>query len=483
MLSGAVTALLQATEPATLVAGLQVLALLRVAAAVTLTAGALLLAAWFVLLAVRRPELGIRPVLLALAGAFGAVALAGVADLGGLFGWAAARAFGLELAAGVALLGLAGLVLRAAGRVERLPAPAELYQAQEALSQASAGQRIAQQALNLSEGRFRAAFEHAAIGMLLTDVRGRVLRHNAAFAALIGAGAGDVQRRDAVALFHEDDQAGLRDALTRLAAASESATTVECRLRHRDGRAVWVTTSLGALPGAGAETVVWQVQDIGERKAYEQTLRETRDALEQRVTERTRDLQEANRRLERANRHLRRMARDDALTGISNRRHLTAELRRARAAAARYGDGLAVLMVDIDHFKRINDNEGHQVGDQVLISVADALRRCLRASDTLGRYGGDELCAVLPHADAEAALAAAEKLRATVHELAFRGRGPRPVCITCSVGVAVLAEGERVEALLSRADDALYRAKRAGRDRVVLADPPADARRIAGADE
>ncbi|WP_146205162.1 sensor domain-containing diguanylate cyclase [Spiribacter halobius] len=461
-------------------AGLQGLAAVRLAAEAGLVLGASILAVWLVALAVQRPELELRPVLLALAGAFLAAAAAGLADLGVLLGLGALRALGVQLAAGAAVLGLALIALREARRLRRLPAPAEFHQAQEALSRASAGQRIAQQALNLSEGRFRAAFEHAAIGMLLTDMRGRVLRHNAAFAALIGGDAAGIQRRDAVGLAHDDDQPALREALARLAADGQGAVTVECRLRHRDGRAVWVTTSLAALPGAGAETVVWQVQDIGERKAYEQTLRETRDALEQRVAERTRDLQEANRRLERANRHLRRMARDDALTGISNRRHLTSELRRARAAAARYGDGLAVLMVDIDHFKRINDNEGHQLGDQVLVSVADTLRRCLRASDTLGRYGGDELCAVLPHADAEAALAVAEKVRRTVHELAFRGRGPRPVCITCSVGVAVLVGDERVEALLARADDALYQAKRAGRDRVVLAADPAHDRQLAG---
>lgn len=467
-------------DAALLLAGLQGLAALRMLADAALGLGALALSAWLATLAVQRPDLELRPVLLSLAGAFLAVATAVGADIAVLLGAPGTRALGVQLAAGIAALGFAVVALRQARRIRRLPAPAELYQAQEALSQASAGQRIAQQALNLSEGRFRAAFEHAAIGMLLTDLRGRVLRHNAAFATLVGGDARSIQRRDAVGFVHEDDQPALRDALTRLAGDGEAKASLECRLRHREGRAVWVSASLGALPGHGAETVVWQVQDIGERKAYEQTLRETRDALEQRVTERTRDLQEANRRLERANRHLRRMARDDALTGISNRRHLTAELRRARAAASRYGDGLAVLMVDIDHFKRINDTEGHQLGDQVLVSVADALRRCLRGSDTLGRYGGDELCAVLPHADAEAAMAAAEKLRATVHELAFRGRGPRPVCITCSVGVAVLTGEERVEALLARADDALYRAKRAGRDRVVLAEPPDSSRQLAG---
>jgi two-component system, cell cycle response regulator len=126
------------------------------------------------------------------------------------------------------------------------------------------------------------------------------------------------------------------------------------------------------------------------------------------------------------------------------------------SGAHRHERPLSVAIVDVDHFKAINDTRGHAEGDQVLVAVARALREHLRAEDQLGRLGGEEFLVVLPDTDPEAAVAAAEKLRASVAETG----------VTVSIGWAAW-EGESPEELVRRADDALYAAKAAGRDRAV----------------
>ena len=147
---------------------------------------------------------------------------------------------------------------------------------------------------------------------------------------------------------------------------------------------------------------------------------------------------------------------EDALTGLSNRRFVLTQLGGQVSGARRHERPLSVAIVDVDHFKSINDTRGHAEGDRVLVAVAMALRAHLRAEDQLGRLGGEEFLALLPDTDAEAAHVAAEKLRASV-----AGTG-----VTVSIGWAAW-EGESAEELVRRADDALYAAKAAGRDRVV----------------
>ena len=147
---------------------------------------------------------------------------------------------------------------------------------------------------------------------------------------------------------------------------------------------------------------------------------------------------------------------EDALTGLSNRRFVLTQLTGQVSGARRHERPLSVAIVDVDHFKSINDTRGHAEGDRVLVAVAMALRAHLRAEDQLGRLGGEEFLVLLPDTDAEAAHAAAEKLRASVAETG----------VTVSIGWAAW-EGESAEKLVRRADDALYAAKAAGRDRVV----------------
>lgn len=169
-----------------------------------------------------------------------------------------------------------------------------------------------------------------------------------------------------------------------------------------------------------------------------------------------------------------RLARTDALTGIANRRAffdvLGVEFRRSR----RYGRHLSVLMLDLDHFKAVNDRWGHPFGDHVLRELARLVAANVRESDILGRYGGEEFALALPETAEAAALGVGEKLRAAVEEHEFRTEDTPPVDeppvrITISIGVASLPveeEQDEVE-LIGRADQALYEAKRTGRNRVV----------------
>jgi two-component system cell cycle response regulator len=147
---------------------------------------------------------------------------------------------------------------------------------------------------------------------------------------------------------------------------------------------------------------------------------------------------------------------EDPLTGLTNRRFILTQLHGMVSGARRHGRALTVAVVDVDHFKAVNDLRGHAEGDRVLAAVARALRVRLRAEDQLGRLGGEEFLALLPDVDGAVAGATTEKLRA----------GVAPLGVTVSVGWAAW-QGEPAEELLLRADDALYAAKAAGRDCVV----------------
>ena len=147
---------------------------------------------------------------------------------------------------------------------------------------------------------------------------------------------------------------------------------------------------------------------------------------------------------------------EDPLTGLANRRFILTQLAGMLSGARRHHRPLTVAVIDVDHFKTVNDTRGHAEGDRVLAAVAHAMRDHIRAEDQLGRLGGEEFLALLPDADADAGAVAAEKLRASVEE----------VGVTVSIGWAAW-EGESADELLIRADDALYIAKSRGRDCVV----------------
>jgi diguanylate cyclase (GGDEF)-like protein len=170
---------------------------------------------------------------------------------------------------------------------------------------------------------------------------------------------------------------------------------------------------------------------------------------------------------------LERLSRTDALTGLTNRRRFLEicdyELGRAR----RYGTHLSVIIVDLDHFKKVNDTRGHLAGDRTLAAVASVLAHTLRDVDTAARYGGEEFAVLLPDTDAAGAVEVATRCLRRIAKTPFdAGEGPS-LSVTASMGVAAFPDAAvaRIEDLLRRADEALYRAKEGGRNQVIVAEP------------
>jgi diguanylate cyclase (GGDEF)-like protein len=177
----------------------------------------------------------------------------------------------------------------------------------------------------------------------------------------------------------------------------------------------------------------------------------------------TRELQEANTKLAE-------LAVTDALTGLQNRRSLYAQLDREFLRAQRYARPLAVIMIDIDRFKDVNDIHGHQVGDKVLRLVADLVRRTVRAADLTGRFGGEELMVLAPETGRETVGVVAERIRAAVEE-GSAAAAPGLPQVTVSVGAATTEDATvaNFEELVQAADASMYEAKRAGRNRCIVA--------------
>ena len=163
----------------------------------------------------------------------------------------------------------------------------------------------------------------------------------------------------------------------------------------------------------------------------------------------------------------------DALTGLANRRQFELALAREIDRVARAGEPALVMMVDIDHFKKVNDTHGHPAGDVVLKAVADALQDCIRPMDTLARFGGEEFAMILPNCPAAFGQAVAERVRTHVQSRTVALASGEQVSVTVSIGGAYAPQWVRSSAPLwiARADQQLYRAKHEGRNRACLEQP------------
>lgn len=201
-------------------------------------------------------------------------------------------------------------------------------------------------------------------------------------------------------------------------------------------------------------------------------LSEYRDRMERLVEERTNELKDKNNKLQEEIRERRRVQEDlehlattDPLTSLFNRRRFNELLMREIERDRRYRSGLSLMLCDLDHFKRINDEHGHNVGDDVLRVFADTVRRTIRKTDLLARWGGEEFALLVPEANAKTAKTLAEKVRKVVETTAF----PEIVNLTTSIGVAICSADDDETSLIRRADEALYRAKQNGRNVVHVA--------------
>jgi two-component system cell cycle response regulator len=181
-----------------------------------------------------------------------------------------------------------------------------------------------------------------------------------------------------------------------------------------------------------------------------------------------RDLLSANRRLKAREQQIRELSLTDPLTGLGNRRRLDESIETAISHATRHQRPLSVMMIDIDHFKAINDDFGHEAGDRALRAFADALKQHSRKSDLVARFGGEEFIVLMPESDVHQAKATAERMGEKVAQMKVP---PIDRPITASFGVAQMVDGDSAESLLVRSDQAMYLAKAKGRNRVEVKMP------------
>jgi diguanylate cyclase (GGDEF)-like protein/PAS domain S-box-containing protein len=289
-----------------------------------------------------------------------------------------------------------------------------------------------------SEAQFRAMSEASQDALVMTDDQGRVAFWNRAAERMFGVSRQDMEGRplhDVVASPADVDKAraGLRVFRQTGDGALINAINEHTALRA-DGAPFPVELSVAAFRRDNRWWAVGSARDISERKRAEEALRE--------------------------------LAATDGLTGLLNRRRFVemgeAEIERAK----RTGRPLSLIMFDVDHFKKVNDTRGHDVGDLVLVALARTATEALRTVDILGRLGGEEFAVLLPETGLEEAAVVAERLRRGVSDMGLAPNA-QPLPVTISLGVVQGQEtGETLDDLLKRADTALYRAKSAGRDRV-----------------
>jgi two-component system cell cycle response regulator len=170
-----------------------------------------------------------------------------------------------------------------------------------------------------------------------------------------------------------------------------------------------------------------------------------------------------------------RLSLTDGLTGVWNRRYFQMQFRQVLATATRFARPFSLLMLDLDHFKDVNDNYGHQRGDEILVEFAQRVNEALREVDTFARYGGEEFICLLSETDTSGAQTTADKILRAIRATPFGEKGGQGLRLTVSIGIASYPEhGDSFGALVDAADKALYRAKQEGRDRVRTAGLPPD---------
>ena len=280
-------------------------------------------------------------------------------------------------------------------------------------------------------------FESAPVGKFVNrpgpDGKAVIAQCNPAFARLLGRKSEEIIGRSSAEFLHPEDLAIREQGIRELSERGEAIR--EARWIHRDGREIFTQVSAAVATGPdGTEIHIIQCADVSDRKALEEQLRYVAD--------------------------------HDSLTGLLTRRRFEVELDRERSRALRYGRPAALLIIDLDRFKEVNDKLGHAAGDSVLVDTSRALAATLRAHDVLARIGGDEFAVILP----ETSVADAEL---TAGRLLCAASASHP-SIGASIGLTAITDQPSVAAgqLIAQADSAMYRSKAAGGQQVHVHDSP-----------
>jgi diguanylate cyclase (GGDEF)-like protein/PAS domain S-box-containing protein len=286
--------------------------------------------------------------------------------------------------------------------------------------------------------RWHSVFTHSPLATALVGPDMRLTSVNDAFSELIGYSPDELAEMTFADITHPADVALDVELAERLFKGEISQYEIGKRYITKSRRQLWVNLTASLIRDEDGNPLygIGLVQDVTERRRFEEQLRHLAD--------------------------------HDALTGLYNRRRLDQELERQIADSRRYGRHAALLLIDLDHFKQINDTLGHTAGDELLERIAKRMARRVRASDVLARIGGDEFAVVLPETTPDEAEALADALRRAIHGERARASDQRT---TASVGIALLDDPEKTaEQLFGEADLALYAAKDAGRNRVSVFD-------------
>jgi diguanylate cyclase (GGDEF)-like protein/PAS domain S-box-containing protein len=285
--------------------------------------------------------------------------------------------------------------------------------------------------------RFRSAFENAPIGMGMTDLKGRIIRANPALGRIVGRVSADLVGVNVSDLTHpEDRESGILE-MRHLISGGSTGYQIEKRYLHCDGHEVWVSVSVSCVRDEQGQPLylIGQVEDVTERRAMRERLAYA--------------------------------AIHDPLTRLPNRELFMDRLDVALRRADRGRHQVAVIFLDLDRFKLINDSLGHDIGDRVLCAVADRLTSVMRASDTLARFGGDEYTVLCDDVQDEAScVEVAERLVMAMGQPLSLESGE--VFVTLSVGIALSSASQSGPVLLRNADIAMYRAKERGPSRVEI---------------
>jgi len=294
------------------------------------------------------------------------------------------------------------------------------------------------------------------INLLMQDIRGRVERERLELEKFLG----QLTER----LSHIEGALEETDDSTRKVFASRQELDKEIDRQTRDiASQAQEARDLATLKDVVRQRVEAIRQRMDEHQAAEQQLIRAQERQMEKLKKRLQEMEEETKELRDKVKEEQHQAFTDALTGLPNRFAYEERLEQEYERWKRYGSPLSVLIIDVDHFKQINDTYGHQAGDKALRIIARELSMATRKTDFIGRYGGEEIVVLLPETNIEAATTAAEKLRQRIESCGFHFREKR-VTITVSCGVTEYRDGDTPESAFDRADQALYKAKQRGRN-------------------